>query len=373
MIQFARAAKDEPEAESRQSASQEETTSMGTNRLDLARLESMDPSTWPEGSGAFLLETLRDPQARPADRRTAAQLAGEIVVIDDDLCSALLELLASEKEDEALRSKAAISLGPALEMADEDGFDEWEDVPISEDMFHRIQETLKRLFHQASVPAEIRRSILEASVRAPQDWNEKAIRTAFADADPLWKRTGVFCMEYVDGFEPEILRALESPDPDIHRLAVRAAGAWELAQAWNHVSGLLRPGKVDKPLLLEAMEAAACIRPEDAAPYLTDLMDSPDKEIAEAAEEALAMAEEISEFDVTGEDDEWMDDDWDEESGEEEDEDEDEEKEEDDDEADEEWEDAEIEDEGKSDERPGRGSKGQKPSGPKGRRDRPPK
>ena len=59
----------------------------------------------------------------------------------------------------------------------------------------------------------------------------------------------------------------------------------------------------DKPLLLAAIEAAACIRPQEAARILIDLTESDDEDIVEAAYEAMGIAEALS--DNESEDDNW--------------------------------------------------------------------
>jgi hypothetical protein len=43
-------------------------------------------------------------------------------------------------------------------------------------------------------------------------------------------------------------------------------------------------------LLLAAIEASVCIRPEEAAQILSELTDDEDEDIAEAAQEAIAMS-----------------------------------------------------------------------------------
>jgi hypothetical protein len=50
-------------------------------------------------------------------------------------------------------------------------------------------------------------------------------------------------------------------------------------------------------LLLAAIDAAASIRPREARETLSDLATSDDEEIAEAADEAIAMAEAASDLD----------------------------------------------------------------------------
>jgi hypothetical protein len=143
----------------------------------------------------------------------------------------------------------------------------------------------------ANVPRDVRRRILEASVRAPQDWHSDAVRAAYASADEVWRLTAVFCMRFVRGFDAQILEALNSTNPDIHYEAVLAAGNWEVDAAWPHVAALVTSRETEKPVLLAAIEAAASIRPQEAFEILNDLADSDDEDIADAVHEAMAMAE----------------------------------------------------------------------------------
>ncbi len=87
---------------------------------------------------------------------------------------------------------------------------------------------------------------------------------------------------------------LESRDPEIHYEAVCAAGDQEVEAAWPHIADILASPASDKRLLLVAIEAAATIRPDEAGQALLDLSDSPDEDIAEAAREAIKMAETYS-------------------------------------------------------------------------------
>jgi hypothetical protein len=104
-------------------------------------------------------------------------------------------------------------------------------------------------------------------------------------------------MRFVPGFEDQILEALTSPNQDIYYQAVCAAGNWEIDAAWPHIETILRADSVDKPLLLAAIEAAVSVRPQAAVGLLTELTDSEDEDIADAAFEALAMAEAPLAFD----------------------------------------------------------------------------
>jgi hypothetical protein len=98
-------------------------------------------------------------------------------------------------------------------------------------------------------------------------------------------------MRRVRGFEDQILDALKRGDPEIEYEAVKATGNWELNSAWSHVLGLVDDPATPKHLLLAAINAVACIRPREAGAILRDLADFDDEEIAEAADEAITLAE----------------------------------------------------------------------------------
>jgi hypothetical protein len=268
--------------------------------MDVKVLSDIPPWEWPEGAGKMFLDILRGGQAAEPDRLLAAELAGDFTVINDELADVLLSILRSNAESEPLRGQAAISLGPALEQADMHAFEEADDVPITERTFHRIQDSLGKLYMDAGVPNDVRRRILEASVRAPQDWHREAVRGAYESDDEAWRLTAVFCMRFVRGFDEQILEALDSRNPDTHYEAVRAAGAWGVDAAWSHIAALVASGGTDKPLLLAAIEAVASIRPREAAGILDELTDSDDEDIVEAVSEAMTMAEGLSDEDDEG-------------------------------------------------------------------------
>ena len=262
--------------------------------MNLRILKDTPPWDWPDGTGKALLDILRGDRSSESDLLLATELAGDFTVINDELVDALLSILRSGDTPETVRGTAAISLGPALEHADTEDFEDADDPPITERTFHRVQESLRTLYMDASVPEAVRRRILEASVRAPQDWHPDAVRAAYGSGDELWRLTAVFCMRFVRGFDEEILEALDSENPDIHYEAVLAAGDWEVDAAWPHVAALVTSGETEKPLLLAAIDAVAGIRPHKAREILDALVDSDDEEIAAAVHEAMAMAEGLS-------------------------------------------------------------------------------
>jgi uncharacterized protein (UPF0147 family) len=263
--------------------------------MDLKVLKDTAPWDWPKDTDRVLLEILGDDRADETERLLAAELAGCFTVINDELAGALLSIVLRSDETERLRSTAVISLGPVLEHCDTDGFEDDDYVPISEDTFRGIQKSLHELYRDTDVPKDVRRRVLEASVRAPQDWHTEAVRDAYFSTDEAWMVTAVFCMRFIRGFEEQILEAMKSGNPAIHFEAVCAAGNWELDAAWPHIADIVNAGDTDKPLLLAAIDAVACIRPQEAVDIIGDLADSEDEEIAEAAFEALATAEGLSE------------------------------------------------------------------------------
>ena len=278
--------------------------------MDLKIIEALPPWEWPDGAREMFLEALRDPQADDSDRLIAAELAGDYTVVDDKLAEALLSLGRNGDEPVQLRARAAISFGPALEVADEGTFEGDPEELISDDTFAKIKRVLQGLYMDTDVPKEVRRRVLEASVRAPQDWHQPAISSAYDNGDPEWNLTAVFCMRWVEGFDDQILEALESKDDEIHFEAVRAAGNWELDEAWPHILNLVRSQDTEKLLLLAAIEAVANVRPGEAGEVLFNLTRSSDEDIVEAAEEAIEMAQEQAaiERDVFGDDEDFDDD-----------------------------------------------------------------
>jgi uncharacterized protein (UPF0147 family) len=296
---------------------------------DLDELADKEPWEWPADAGRRVLDVLRDQHASQPDRLRAADFAGEIVIIKDDLAEALLAIVGDAGEPDALRARAAISLGPVLEQMDVEIDAPDPDLPITTRTLRRVKDGLRQVFADASVPKEVRRRVLEGSVRAPEEWHRAATREAYASTEPEWRLTAVFCMRHVRGFDRQIVEALDEKDPDVHYEAVMAAGAWGVEGAWPHVRSLLTRPTSDKALLLAAIEASATIRPEEAPEILADFLVSEEDDIAAAAEEAVAMAEGLAGSDEDEDEDDEDDDDeggdgaWDDEE-EDEDEDEDE-------------------------------------------------
>ena len=151
--------------------------------MDLKTLQDTPPWDWPRDAGKKFQEILTGPQGNETDRLIAARLAGDLTVINDELADALTAIIRRPDEPEQLRAAAAIALGPVLEQADTFEFEDPDDVPISQRTFRNIQDSLQKLYFDNSVPKEVRRRILEASVRAPENWHQNAIMAAYSSGD----------------------------------------------------------------------------------------------------------------------------------------------------------------------------------------------
>jgi len=276
-------------------------------KMKLTTLLDTPPWDWPSDTRTIFQETLNDRRARASDRLIAAGLAGNLVVINDDLADALMSVVRGADEPEELRARAAISLGPVLEQSYINEFDDPDDTPITERTFRNIQDMFQELYLDTGIPKEVRRRILEASVRAPEDWHKNAISSAYASGDQDWVLTAVFSMRWVRGFDKQILEALNSKNPEILDEALQAAGTWELGRAWSRIIALLKDAETPKHLLLSAIEAAGNIRPAEAWETVGDFTNSADEDIAEAAHEAIEMAGLMSgKDDEDFESDEWI-------------------------------------------------------------------
>ena len=108
-----------------------------------------------------------------------------MVVINDDLAATLLSIAGDASASEALRSRAALSLGPVLEQMEWDSFDDFpgfdevlaDDPPISEHTFHRIRESLRARYLDDDVPQEAQPLLVSLG-----DCDDAEIATAAHDA-----------------------------------------------------------------------------------------------------------------------------------------------------------------------------------------------
>ena len=265
--------------------------------MDLQKLyDIIPPWDWPKDVAEIFQEILDDQSADLSERLLAAEMAGNLVVFNDALAKTLLSIVDNNDETIEMRAKAAISFGPAFEHVDLYEFDDADDIILSEGIFREVQASFKKFYYDAGFPKEVRRRILEAAVRAPLDWHSAAVRAAFASGDAGWQCTAIFCMQFIQGFDKQILEALECENPDIRYEALLAAGHWQMAKAWPTIARLASDPGIDKTILLAVIDAAANIGLPESVALLEKLLYSDDDDIVDAAHEALAQLEE-GEFD----------------------------------------------------------------------------
>ncbi len=92
--------------------------------MDLKTLQDRPSWEWPEGMGKMLTAIFSDDQADPSERLLEPGLAADFVVIGDELIDGLLSIVCNGEETEELRSRAAILMGPALDFAYTEDFDD---------------------------------------------------------------------------------------------------------------------------------------------------------------------------------------------------------------------------------------------------------
>jgi hypothetical protein len=261
--------------------------------MDVNNLSRIPSWEWPPTASEVVLAALRDRTTREQERRVAAELAGDMIIMNDDLADALLEILADPSETPFLRGRAATALGPVREelwMLVGEPFPDEDDPPVSPEVAARIAERLHETCVDPDAPKEVRRRALEGSIRSPEDWHAAAIREAYTSGDVEWRLTAVFCMRFIDGFDAEILASLADEDPRLELEAVRAAGVHGLPDAWEHVRAIVEGDTTDRMLLLAAIAAVGSIRPDEAEEVLAALDGEDDDEVEAAIHEALIDA-----------------------------------------------------------------------------------
>jgi hypothetical protein len=237
-----------------------------------------------------LFEAMRsdDPEVREEARQELSDR------MDDDVAAGFLEFIRSNAPD-AVIADAIIGLGPIVEEAGDDYFDDELDPPemwepsISRETFQRMVRELRELYEDPQRPKLLRRRAFEVLVRNLEEWQADAIRKHFEGDDEEWKLTAVFGMGYVPGFDREIAGVVNSASGDLLYEAIRSAANREVTEVAPRVRELAQKSS-DRDVQLAAIEALPLVDPK-CEPLLEKLAQSKDEEIAEAAEAALEELE----------------------------------------------------------------------------------
>jgi hypothetical protein len=103
--------------------------------MELKLLPDIPPWDWPPDAAETIYQALTDKSASGTERLIAAELAGDLVVMNDSMAGALLAIVGDAEEREELRAAAAIGLGPVLEECDIADFEDpsgYNESPIAE-------------------------------------------------------------------------------------------------------------------------------------------------------------------------------------------------------------------------------------------------
>jgi hypothetical protein len=245
-----------------------------------------------------LLAELTDP-----DEETRAAILDEIALdMDDETAQALLDIAASDADEEA-RDHAIVALGPVIEECGDEymegaiDFGPEMEPPVSRETFASIVARIRALYSDESQPKLLRRRAFEVLIRDPQPWHREAIQEHFASADDDWRRTAVFAMGHITGFEHEIAAAVETAEEPLLFEAVRAAGQMEVSAAAPRIRALATSRDADLDLRIAAIYALPHVD-RDSFELLESLEQSRNRDIAEAAADAV---QELLMFTDTGE------------------------------------------------------------------------
>ena len=246
----------------------------------LESLASLPEWEWPQGAHAVIREAMHSDDAQ--DRLLAVRLAGQD--LDQAVADDLLTVLLDDRDDD-VRAEAALAFGPALEECSVEathfGFNE--ESALSAAQFVEVRRELESIYRSAEAGSQVRRMALEAAARAPEPWVDGATRAAFRAGDPSWRTTAVFCMGYLDGFDSEILEALDDKELAVRREAVCSAGRAGVLQAGPEILSLAASPAIERSLRMAAIESLAFLDSPAAGDLLQMLAGLSDREIAEQA------------------------------------------------------------------------------------------
>lgn len=238
----------------------------------------------------FLVAVLRNPDASVRLRA----LEEAVDEADDELTEELMRLLEEDPSEE-VRARVPIALGPTLELCYSEVDDEgrlpppsdWNINPLTQEVYDRLLETLRRLYLAAATPELVRRRVLEGAVRSPRPWQEKATAAAFRSEEEPWRITAVFCMGHLRGFEGEIAEAFGSGSEAVRYEAIRAAGLRGAERLARPLLRLAKDPEADVDERVAATLALPVLGPPGAFEALDELCADPEEAVDEAAEEAL--------------------------------------------------------------------------------------
>lgn len=192
----------------------------------------------------------------------------------------------------AVRAAAALSLGRFVLLG------ELEEIDVQ--AATRVEDALRRAYHDDEFDPTVRRRLLESLAYSGQDDVEEMILAAYRSDDPVMQVSAVFAMgrNANKRWHPLVLAELASADDAIRFEAVRAAGELGLKSAVPDLIDIL--GESDIELRDSALWALGQIGGQQARQALRACTKSDDEELREAALESLAELELFADLEDLG-------------------------------------------------------------------------
>jgi len=168
----------------------------------------------------------------------------------------------------------------------------------------KIEKALWNAYHAGSSSVLSRRA-LESLGYSEDEKVSKLILMAFSKADPEWQASALIAMGHSadDRWQKQILNSLTEENFDIRMAAIKAAGELELKAARVALVKIVGDEENDSDQRYAAIWALSTIGGKEVKQYLEQRLDNAaDDEEAEILEEALeniALADDLSSFDLS--------------------------------------------------------------------------
>ncbi len=217
-------------------------------------------------------------------------------MLEDRERTRLLDLVRDRKADPELRARAAIGLGPSLELWEMERDDPF---PIGEpevdpELAQRIHASLLGVVRDETEPKLVRRRAFEAAVRCISDEHVELIRKFRASDDPEWQLTAVFAMGHGAGWDSDLIAAARdaSLDPLVRGEAFRQSVDWELDELRADAQRIAGDRSEPEPVREGALFAYATFAQFDAEELLQRIAEEESGDLEDLANALLDELEE---------------------------------------------------------------------------------
>lgn len=220
------------------------------------------------------------------------------IILDDEEYRSVFDLARDRTASEDVRARAAISLGPALElweMERDDPFPmEGEEFTLDPKLAEEIHAGLLAIVRDEEEPKLVRRRALEAAVRCISDEHDRLIRRFWIDPDPEWRLTAIFAMGEYTFYEKDILAAVENDElaPVLRAEAFRSAAKLDLKKISRLAKKIAGDASQPEELRAGALKAYASLAPIKSQDLLERIAEEEEGDLQELARTLLDLLEE---------------------------------------------------------------------------------